>query len=530
LSRKSTISRPVFFTSAGLLVGLLGFALVTPQLAIDFFTSIRVLVVTKFGWFYIVSVMFFFAFAVWLLVSPYGALKLGKDDEEPTYSRPAWFAMLFAAGIGIGLVFYGVGEPMMHFTSPPVGVGGSAEARAGALPLTFHHWGILAWSMYVAISLPIAYFAYRKGLPLSLRSCFYPVLGERIHGWAGHSIDILAVFGTLFGLATSLAMGAMSVSAGLNRLFGVSHSADTQLIVIAIITAAATVSLVAGVDKGIKRISEINMILAAVLLAFVFVCGPTLEILGSFIEGMGDYLSGFLDQGFRIGHSDPEGEGKWIQDWSVTYWGWWIAWAPFVGMFVARISRGRTIREFVACVMLVPTLVSCIWFAVFGGTALAMEASGIPIAEAVSADISTAVYVMLEQLPMAGITSLFAIVVVTIFFVSSSDSASFVVDMLTSGGHPDPPVWQRVFWATAEGATAAILLYAGGEAVLEGLQAGVVAVGLPFCALMLVMCYCLVKALRDDPGVMPQAADPPSPDPRPAVGGSGPESGEPETP
>ena len=499
MKRESTICPPVFFTSAGLLVALLAFTLLWPVGAIDFFTSVRTVVVSQFGWFYVLSVAGFLLFSLWLLFSPYADLKLGKDDEEPAYSRAAWFAMMFAAGMGISLVFYGVGEPMMHYGAPPVGPGGTPEALANALPLTFHHWGFHAWAIYVVVSLPIAYFAYRRDLPLSLRSCFYPVLGERIHGWAGHSIDILAVFGTLFGLATSLALGAMSVNVGFHRLFGMPYSTNAQLVLIGIITVAATLSLVAGMDKGIKRLSQVNLVIAALLLAFVFVCGPTLEVVGGLFEGLGGYLTNFVERSFSFGQADPASEAKWIEQWSIPYWGWWIAWAPFVGVFLARISRGRTIREFVLTVLVVPTGVTFLWFAVFGGTALSLDAAGVPMAEAVTQDTATGVYVMLDQLPLASISSLLAAICVAIFFVSSSDSASYVVDMLTSGGHPDPPIWQRVFWATAEGATAAILLFAGGQAVLKGLQAGVVAFGLPFCALMIVMCFSLVKGLRSDP-------------------------------
>ena len=495
-----TINPPVFFTSGGLLILLLLFSVLMPKSAIEVCESIKNIILDQFGWFYVLSVTALFSFSLWIAFSPYGKLVLGGDREKPQYSRSSWYAMLFAAGMGIGLVFYGVAEPMAHFRSPPVGVAQSSAALSAALPLTFHHWGLHAWAVYAVIGLSIAYFTYRKDLPLSLRSCFYPIFGERIHGWIGHSIDIIAVFGTLFGLATSLGAGAGSVSAGFHRLFDTPDTVLTQLIVIGVITLAATISLVTGVDKGIKILSEVNMVIAGLLLLFVFLVGPTVFILERFTESVGLYFNDFVDRSFRLGLPETS-ESGWIKDWSVVYWGWWVAWAPFVGMFVARISRGRTVKDFVLSVMCVPVAVTFFWFSVFGGTALSpglrtKVVSAIEQAGA-SAD-AVAVYAMLEQLPFANILCFLAVIVVTIFFVSSSDSASFVVDMLTSGGHLDPPTWQRVFWATAEGATAAALLYSGGSEVLAGLKAGVVSFGLPFCALMLVMAYALYKALREE--------------------------------
>jgi choline/glycine/proline betaine transport protein len=497
----TTINPPVFFTSAGLLVALLLACVLLPEASIRFFSGLKTWVVTNFGWFYILSVTFFFVFSVWLMLGRYGAIRLGADDERPAYSWSAWVAMLFAAGMGIGLVFYGVAEPIYHYASPPLDVPLSAAARANAIALTYHHWGIHAWSVYAVLALAIAYFSYRKGLPLTLRSCFYPLFGERLDGWLGHSIDIIAVFGTLFGLATSLGIGATSVSAGLHHLFGFAHDTSTQLALIAVITMAATVSLVTGVDKGIKRLSEANMILAALLLCFVFAFGPTVAILNTLVESVGLYLSHFVERSFRMGQSAPATEGKWIQDWTVVYWGWWIAWAPFVGVFVARISRGRTIREFMFTVMCVPVVITFIWFAVFGGTALTLDAAGVAVVDAVQADDATAIYTVLQALPLSTLSCFVTMLVITIFFVSSSDSASYVVDMLTSGGNPDPPIWQRVFWASAEGATAGILLYAAGSEVLTGLKAGVVAFGLPFCALIILVCFSLMKALREEESV-----------------------------
>ncbi|MEE2643309.1 MAG: BCCT family transporter [Myxococcota bacterium] len=498
-----TINPPVFFTSAISLIFFLVSAVIAPEATVSLCTSVKNWILSNFSWFYILSVSLIFAFSIWLALGPLGALRLGGADERPTYSRASWYAMLFAAGMGIGLVFYGVAEPMRHYMSPPTGAGESGAAAAHALPLTFHHWGLQAWSIYALIGLSIAFFSYRRGLPLALRSCFYPIFKEKIHGPIGHFIDIIAVFGTLFGLATSLGAGATSVSAGLSRLFGIADGVNTQLMVIGVITFAATVSLVTGVDKGIKRLSEANMVIAACLLLFVFLVGPTVEILSSFVEGIGFYFRDFIDRSFRIGHHGDPQEEKWIQGWSVVYWGWWIAWAPFVGMFVARISRGRTIRDFVLSIIFVPVTVTFFWFAVFGGSALSSElrepmVAAMKGAASYSQADAVAVYALLEQLPFAPVLCGLAVIVVTIFFVSSSDSASFVVDMLTSGGHPDPALWQRIFWATAEGATAAVLLYTGGEKVLSGLKAGVVSFGLPFCFLILLMGYALLIALKEE--------------------------------
>ncbi len=496
-----TINPPVFFTSAALLVAFLGFGVFFDDTAQRVLPALLEGVSTHFGWLYVASVAGFIAFCIWLAFSRFGRIRLGADEERPEFRTASWFAMLFSAGMGIGLVFFGVAEPMMHFSSPPAGEGGTAEAAVRALPLTYFHWGLHAWAIYALMALGIGYFSFRRGLPLALRSCFYPILGERIHGLPGHVVDVLAVLGTLFGLATSLGLGAMSVSAGLHELFGLPHGRDTQLVLIAVITLAATISLVTGVNKGIRRLSELNLILAGLLLLFVFLTGPTGHLINSFIENLGGYADTVLTRTFLIEGTRGE-EGPWIRDWSVFYWGWWISWAPFVGMFVARISRGRTIRELIAGVLLVPTLVTFVWMTVFGNTALWLELTGrAEIAAAVSTDTSTAIYAVLENLPIGSVTSLLAASVVSVFFVTSSDSASFVVDMLTSGGHPDPPRWQRVFWAMAEGACAGLLIFAAGEeafASLKALQAGVVTIGLPFCLVLIALTVSLVRGLRQE--------------------------------
>ncbi len=492
------INPPVFFVAGGLLLVFMAFGVLATDQAAVVLPQVLDAVSTGFGWLYVMAVAFFVAFALWLLFSRFSSIRLGDDDERPEFSRLTWFSMLFSAGMGIGLVFYGVAEPMLHYANPPGATGHSPSSAALALPITFFHWGIHAWAIYVLMGLGIAYFSYRKKLPLSLRSCFYPLLGERIHGWWGHSIDILAVFGTLFGLATSLGLGAMQVSAGLNYLFDTPHNTETQLLLIGVITLAATISLVTGVKKGIRRLSELNLALAALLMLCVLILGPTLFIVNNLVENVGRYVTTVFTRTFHL-VTLSEQDDDWMKNWTLFYWGWWIAWSPFVGMFVARVSRGRTIREFILGVLLVPTAVTFIWFSVFGGTALHLELfGGGGIASAVSNDLSTAIFVMLERLPLSQLLSFVAASVVAVFFVTSSDSASFVVDMITSGGHPNPPIWQRVFWATAEGACAAVLLYAGGSKALSALQAAVVAIGLPFCLVLLGICASLYRALREE--------------------------------
>ncbi len=490
------VNPPVFFSAAALLLLFVGFGVFDTETAKTVFPAVLDWVADTFGWFYLLAVASFIVFSMWLMVSPYGRVRLGGDGERPAYTRATWFSMLFSAGMGIGLLFYSVAEPIGHYVAPPYGEGRTLDAARRALPTTFFHWGLHAWAIYVVMGMAIAYFSYRRGLPLAIRSTLYPLLGQRIYGLPGHVVDIVAVFGTLFGLATSLGLGAMQINAGLTHLFGVPDTRTVQLIIIASITLAATISLVTGVDKGIRRLSELNMILALILLVFVFVVGPRVAILNGFVDGLGRYLADFAGRTFRL---DPLAGTDWYKNNTIFYWGWWIAWAPFVGMFIARISRGRTIREFVLGVTLVPTLVTFVWLTVFGQTALTLEVvDKAGIADAVQANVSTAIFVMLQELPLANISCMVAVVLVAVFFVTSSDSASFVVDMLTSGGIPDPPIWQRVFWAVSEGLVAAVLLVASGKSGLTALQAAVVTIGAPFALIMVAMMVALVLGLRSE--------------------------------
>lgn len=489
---RARINPPVFILSGVLTLVFVGLAAAYPDAAAGAFTAAQDWITHSAGWFYVLSVAGFLVFVVTLAVSGYGRIKLGPDHSEPDYSYASWFAMLFSAGMGIGLMFFGVAEPVMHYASPPVGEGGTAAAARDAMRITFFHWGVHAWAIYAVVALSLAYFAFRHNLPLTIRSALYPLIGERIYGPIGHAVDIFAVLGTLFGVATSLGFGVIQVNAGLNYLFGVAVSVPIQVVLIAAITAIATLSVALGLDAGIRRISELNIVLAVILLVFVLVAGPTVFLLQTLVQNTGNYLSNLFNMTFNLHAYEPT---DWIGGWTLFYWGWWIAWSPFVGMFIARVSRGRTIREFVVGVLLVPVGFTFMWMTVFGDTAIHMILmQGIGgLADAVAADTSVALFKFFEQLPLAGITSLLATVLVVTFFVTSSDSGSLVVDMLTSGGEEESPVWQRIFWAVVEGIVAAALLLAGG---LQALQTATIASALPFAMIMILMCWGLVRALR----------------------------------
>ncbi len=494
---KSHIHPVVFPISAGLIILFVVYAAIATEHAGEMLGNVFNFVIGTFGWFLIASVAFLLVFCLWVALSKHAHTKLGPDDSEPDYSYLTWFSMLFAAGMGIGLVFWGVEEPVAHFAlDPPPRLGvlepGTAEAANEAMLLTFHHWGLGPWAVYAVLGLSLAYFGYRHGLPMTVRSALYPLIGERYKGWLGNLVDILAIFGTMFGIATSLGLGVTQINAGLNRVFDVPIGMGTQIVLIAVITLAATISVVSGLDKGIKRLSQTNMILAGVLLLFVAIAGPTLVILTAYFENIGNYVFQAIPLMGWAGTYQGEG---WAAGWTIFYWSWWISWAPFVGMFIARISRGRTVREFIMGVLFVPTLVSFLWFTVMGNSAIHLELEGIAaISETV--DYSGAgMFGLLEALPASAVTSILAIIVVTIFFVTSSDSGSFVIDMIASGGQLDPPKGLRVFWAVSEGLVAAALLAAGG---LGALQAGSVATGLPFAAVLVIVAWGVARGLAKD--------------------------------
>jgi choline/glycine/proline betaine transport protein len=492
-SRKAEINPPVFFGSAILIIAFVIFAAFFSDTASTVFTATQTWIVDTFGWFYLLAVGFFLIFSIGLAMSSYGAIKLGPDHSEPDYGYLSWFAMLFSAGMGIGLLFFGVAEPIMHFSSPPVGQGGDIEAAREAMSITFFHWGLHAWAIYAVVGLSLAYFGFRHNLPLSIRSSLYPLIGERIYGPIGHTVDIFAVLGTMFGVATSLGLGVLQVNAGLTYMFGLpAESVGLQIGLIAGITLLATISVVAGLDAGIKRLSELNLGLAILLLLFVLFAGPTLFLLQTFVQNTGNYLSEVVNKTFNLYAYDPNG---WIGGWTLFYWGWWIAWSPFVGMFIARVSRGRTIRQFILGVLFVPVGFTFMWMTFFGGTAIHMELGNLAgvISGAVSENSAIAVFSMFEHMPLSMISSGLATILVITFFVTSSDSGSLVIDMITSNGHPKPPVWQRIFWAVTEGCVAAALLVAGG---LKALQTASIAGALPFVVIMLLMCFGLMKGLR----------------------------------
>ncbi|MCS0596252.1 BCCT family transporter [Massilia agri] len=487
------VNPPVFYISAGLILAFALFGAVFPKRAGSLFDMLQAGIVRDFGWFYILAVAAFLIFVLFLMMSRYGDVKLGPDESEPEYSYLSWFAMLFSAGMGIGLLFFGVAEPVQHYALPPVGEGRTIEAARQAMVLTFFHWGLHAWAIYIVVGLALAYFAFRRGLPLTLRSGLFPLIGQRIHGPIGHAIDIFAVLGTMFGVATSLGFGVLQVNAGFSYLFGLPVSPTVQIVLIAAITGMATLSAATGLDKGVKRLSELNIILAIALLLFVLAVGSTVFLLQAFVQNIGAYLGAVVQRTFRMYAYEPN---AWLGDWTLFYWGWWISWSPFVGMFIARISRGRTIREFISGVLLVPVLFTFLWMTVFGNTAIALDLSGAaPIVRTVADNLPVALFEVLEQLPFPLIASGIATLLVITFFVTSADSGALVIDMITSGAAPHPPVWQRIFWAVCAGVVAAVLLLAGG---LQALQTAALASALPFAVVMLFICYGLLRALQTE--------------------------------
>ncbi len=451
----------------------------------------------KFGWFLILAANIFILSALFFAFSRFGEIKIGGTKAKTEFSTPAWYAMLISAGMGIGLMFWSVGEPMYHYASPsPLFkdvVGNTPEAAQAAMGVTYFHWGLHPWAIYSIVALGMAFFAYNRGLPLTIRSIFYPLLGDRIYGFWGNLIDVLAVLATLMGLATSLGLGAKQINAGLHFLFNFNIETTTQVTLIAIITAFATLSVIAGLDNGVKRLSEWNMGLAAFFLIFLLITGPTVYILSGFTQNLGFYLGNFASLSLW---TETFKETNWQGSWTVFYWAWWISWSPFVGMFIARISKGRTIREFVLGVMIIPTLLSFVWMSVFGGSAIFFQSNGTAdIVAAVKADISTALFEMLKHFPMTSFLSVVGIILVTIFFITSSDSGSLVVDHLTSGGKLDSPAPQRIFWAIMEGVIAAVLLLGGG---LTTLQTASITTGLPFTLVLLISVYSLYIGLSQE--------------------------------
>lgn len=445
------------------------------------------------GWFFILAANIYLSVVIFFGVSKLGKIRIGGADAKPEFSTFGWYSMLFSAGMGIGIMFWSVAEPISHFEAPPSfnnAVPGSIEAAKTALALTFFHWGFHAWGIYALLGLALSFFTFNLNLPLTPRSLFYPFLKNQIFGWKGNLIDVLALIATLFGLATSLGFGAEQANAGFNFLFNIPNNITVQIILIAIITSFATLSLVSGLDKGIQLLSQLNVYLAAAFMGFILLAGPFKFLIASFIENVGYYVSILPRLSFW---TESFSDQKWQADWTIFYWGWWISWSPFVGSFIARISKGRTIREFVFGVLLIPSLITCFWMSVFGGTAIKQTLDGVgSLPEAVKDNVSTALFVMLQNLPFTFIASMIGIMLVISFFVTSSDSGSLVVDQLSSGGQLFSPVPQRIFWAASEGVVACILLWGGG---LTALQTVAIMTGFPFAIILLITCFSLHKAL-----------------------------------
>ncbi|WP_217510675.1 BCCT family transporter [Vibrio metschnikovii] len=479
----STVLIPVFIPAVIVIALMVVGTISNPSLAGNVFSTTLAYITETFGWFYMLAVALFLIFIVSLAFTRWGNIKLGPDHAEPEYSFPAWFAMLFSAGYGIALLFFGVAEPVLHYASPPTGSGETIEAAKQAMQIAYFHWGFHIWAIYGLVGLCLAYFAFRHGLPLSMRSTLYPLIGERIHGPIGHIVDIFAILGTLFGIATTLGLSVAQINAGVNYLWpSVEVGVPFQISAIAVITCLALFSVLAGMDKGVKRLSIINMLLAISLMLFVFIVGPTIFILETFLENTGSYLSNIVERTFSLQAYESS---DWIGNWTLFIFGWTIAWAPFVGLFIAKISRGRTIRQFVVGVMLVPSIFTFLWFSIFGDTALhlIMVEGYTSLITDVQADHAVALFQLFELLPLSSVVSFITVLLIITFFVTSSDSGSLVIDSLASGGAMHTPVWQRTFWVVTQGLVASVLLLAGG---LSALQTASIVSALPFAIIMLI--------------------------------------------
>ncbi|MCF7985592.1 MAG: BCCT family transporter [Thiohalocapsa sp.] len=489
----SAMEPTVFLGSAALVIGFVGLGVGWPEVSRALFGALQDAIIDNFGWLYILGATLMLAFVLYLPFSRFRHIRLGGDRAVPEFGYLSWLAMMFSAGMGTGLVFWGVAEPLTHWQTPPFPVDSQTGAVAQAMRLAFFHWGLHPWAVYIVFGLSIAYFHFRHELPLAPRSLLYPIIGRRIYGPIGHAVDILATVGTLFGVATSLGLGAMQINAGLTRSWDIPQAQWVQIIIIGVITLIATISVVSGVGQGIKLLSRFNVALAALLLTFLLLAGPTIYLIEVFVTSTGAYLQHLVQMSLWL---DLRPENTWQSDWTLFYWSWWISWSPFVGVFVARISRGRTIGEFVLAVLLVPVLLTFLWLSVFGGTALHLQMAGTAdLAQTVAGDAAAGLHALLARLPLAAYSSVLATLMVAVFFVTSSDSGSLVDDMVTSGGHPHPPRAQRVFWAVAEGTVAATLLISGG---LTALRTASLTSGLPMTVFLLVACLGLFKALSAD--------------------------------
>lgn len=499
------VHNPVFGISAGLILLFLAALLVVDaNTAKDALNGVKMSIIENFDLLFMWSANFFLLFCFGLILSPYGKIKIGGVDAKPEHSTWSWLAMLFAAGMGIGLLFWGVAEPTAYFTDwfgTPLNVEPySDEARQLAMGATMFHWGVHGWAMYAIVALALAFFAFNKGLPLSMRSIFYPLVGDRAWGWLGHAIDIMAVLATLFGLATSLGLGAQQATSGINHVFGLNSGLGMQMAVIAFVTVLAIISVVRGIDGGVKILSNINMLFALALLIFVTVIGFDVVSVA-----LPDTILGYLQNIVPLSNPHGREDSTWMHGWTVFYWAWWISWSPFVGMFIARVSKGRTVREFLIAVVFIPTLMTLIWMAVFGGIAIDQVVNKVGELGANGlTDISLTLFHVYDAMPFGSVISVISIVLIIVFFITSSDSGSLVIDSITAGGKVDAPIPQRIFWASVEGAIAAAMLWIGGTEALQALQSGVVTTALPFTFVLLLMCVSLLKGLRTEISVYGQ--------------------------
>ncbi|WP_180180821.1 choline BCCT transporter BetT [Acinetobacter sp. YH01021] len=489
----ANINPNVFISTVAIIAIFLALVVFAPDAFSVFTQQLNQWITTSFSWFYVLSVAIFIILLAYIALSDMGKIKLGPEHSQPKYSSASWFAMLFTAGMGIGLMFFGVAEPVMHYVTPPAGEPETVLAAQQSMRVTFFHWGLHAWAIYTLVGLSLAYFAYRHQLPLKIRSALYPLIGQKIYGPIGDGVDTFATIGTVFGVATTLGFGVTQINSGLNYLFGIEQAPSTQVILIIVVSAMAATSVFFGLDKGIKRLSELNLVLALLLLIFVFVAGPSIYLLQTTIQNAGQYVSNLFSMTFNLYAYQPSG---WIGGWTIMYWAWWISWSPFVGMFIARVSEGRSIREFIVGVLLIPTGFTLIWMGFMGNAALysIMHEANTGLLEAVQRDSSVALFEFLNNLPFSSVTSIIATLLVMLFFVTSADSGALVTDYLTAKSD-NSPTWQRLFWTVLMALLAIILLLAGG---LEALQSATIMSALPFTFIMLLMCWGLIKALHLD--------------------------------
>ena len=488
-----TKDKTVLYVSAAIALVFVLLSMLFTEATNEVFNQLFALITTGFGWLYLLAVGLFIVFAIGLVISPFGKIKLGKDNDKPEFSNFQWFSMLFGGGMGIGLVFWSVSEPIMHYLSPPIGEGATPAAMELAMRVSFFHWGLHPWVIFAIGGLGLAYFQFRKDLPFLISSAFYPLIGEKIHGPIGKTIDILAVFATIFGVATSLGLGSTQIATGLEYMWGIESTPMTVSLIIAVITVIFTLATVSGLHKAMQMAADIKIWLSIALRVFIFVFGGSVFILNNFTNTLGTYLQNIVGQTFWMGNVE------WLNGWTIFYWAWWIAWAPFVGQFVARVSKGRSIREFILAVSLLPSGFSLIWIAIYGGAAFNLNTiSGGAIEAAVGADYTTALYALLQQLPLYGITSILAIFLIVVCFVGAANSATYVLAMLTSGGDMDPDKKLRGGWGIAQGLITIMLILVGGTSALKALQTASIVAAFPYMLVMLVMCFSIFKALKAD--------------------------------